>query len=289
MTTAYRNGFEKLISPEDAGRLPAYFDWYAASLEPGNAGEHVFRQLHDALGGDAVERTGRHGYGVRRELRHGDRVVVGVSSDGSQGRVLVEASGGDAVKVSEVVRDLWPAHRVTRADSAMDWDGEGAWETLLGATLTVARGEGVSTSVTGDWLSEAAAKGRTLYVGGRTSSTRMRLYEKGKQLPELGRPHLVRAELEVRPQKAGKAVAARLSPAELWGVSKWSHRLGNELMRVQVERVSLAGYVPPDFERARRALVTQYGHHLQAWAAEYGDDWSVLGRVLRQEVLSRLA
>lgn len=222
---------------------------------------------------------GRHGYGVRDEIRAGQRCVVSVSHGGAHERALVETSGGDADTVTPLVRRLWPAHRVTRADSCLDWDDPDAWEAVTSEALRVARSAGVSTSVAGDWLDQQ--RGRTLYVGGTSSAVRLRVYEKGLQMPEAEKPHWVRAEVQVRPQKAAKSLVARLEPAEVWGTARWSGRLAETLLGLPVASVSMSGWVPPDDQRARAALVAQYGSVLDRWSRDVGG-WAQLAVVLEE-------
>lgn len=261
--------------------LGARWDWYSASVGDSVAAETVVDSLRVVLGGALRVGPGRHGFGVREELLAGDRVIVGVSHGGGQERALVEASGWDTGRVAGVVRSLWPEHRVTRVDSAVDFDAAGAWQELSVLALAIARAAGVSTSVAGDWLGQV--KGRTLYVGAPSSVVRMRIYEKGRQLREAKRPDWVRCELQVRPERAARFALAHLEPGQVWGCSRWAARFMEALTDAQVVPVSMRQWVMPDDLRARETMKAQYGGAIRRWKAEYGD-WATFGEMLGSEL-----
>lgn len=65
------------------------------------------------------------------------------------------------------------------------------------------------------------AAGATYYLGSAKSNTQIRLYQKGLELMGQGipaSPDLTRLELQWRPAKAGKDLAAKLAPRECWGL-----------------------------------------------------------------------
>lgn len=258
------------------------WDWYSATLDETVSGADAVESMRVALGGEIRKSSGRHGYGVRDEVMAGRRTVVAVSHGGGQARALVEVSGGDAVRVAPLVRKLWPAHRVTRVDSALDWDDPSAFAEVSGMALSVARAMGISTSVAGDWLDEKG--GRTLYVGGTSSVTRLRVYEKGKQLPQAERPFWVRAELQVRPERVpNKLRFAQLDAAEVWGASPWALRVAELVTTASVQPLSMRAHIEADDARARATLLRQYGGVIRRWCEEYGD-WETFGLMLGAEL-----
>lgn len=246
----------------------AHFDWYSATLDETVSGGDAADHLEAADLGSRARTAGRRGYAVRDEFYAGTRLVLAVSHGGAHDRPLVEASGPTSGQVADLVRRMWPEHRVTRVDSAIDWDAPDAWAELSGTALQVARGSGIKTSVAGDWLGKE--DGRTLYVGGRTASVRLRVYEKGLQLPEAGKPDWVRAEVQFRPEKAQKAACASLSASAVWGASRWSGKLWEAFTGLEVPVLKMSRWQAPDDLRARNALLKQYGKTVAAWRDEYG-------------------
>jgi hypothetical protein len=108
--------------------------------------------------------------------------------------------------------------------------------------------------------------GRTYYLGSSKSPVRARLYEKGKEryaktrLPFwLDYFDLVRLELQVRPEKAFKSVAARLDPEQFWGGTGWTRQVAQGVLAMNAEPIMLRAPRVPDHERAMQALVSQYG------------------------------
>ena len=92
--------------------------------------------------------------------------------------------------------------RITRCDIAVD-DVEGKHGTMLDVVEAykkrqfTRRGNQPSISQVGDWISDTAPKGRTLYIGARTGTAMMRIYEKGKELGISVSPW-IRYELELK-------------------------------------------------------------------------------------------
>lgn len=187
---------------------------------------------------------GRKGYLLRFEGILDDGIRLIVDADGNNGAgPSIDGSGKNAPQVAELLRSMpWP-HRVTRADSAIDFEGSGVWERLEEFLVEFAQQRGLRLSTVGDWLSETAPNGRTLYIGSRQSTAYLRLYEKGKQLGESDSTW-VRVELEVKPDGAQRETAATASADDLWGYAGWSRELAPIL---------LAGFTPN--------VVTASRHH----------------------------
>lgn len=270
---------------DDLGLQSAFpaFDWYSCTLPETVPGGDVMDALQVELGGDVVRCAGRHGYAERAVLSHGRRAVVSVSYGGAHDRCHVEATGAAADRLVPLIRRQWPDHRVTRVDSAMDWDDHGCFARVRDCALRAKRASGLKSRLAGDWID--ARDGRTLYLGGKSAAVEVRVYEKGKQLPEAGRPDWCRAECQVRPPKlAGKLALASVDAAGVWGAARWSSGLYEALQGLPVARVDMRGWVLPDDARARAVLVAQYGAALTRWADDYGGDWATLGLVLGQAI-----
>jgi len=140
----------------------------------------------------------------------------------------------------------------------------------------------------GDW-EDFPEKGRTLYLGSKTSTTRLRLYEKGKQ-PEyvhLERPNWTRIELQVRPAKTAKFEYIHLSPIQVWGASKWSRTLAESVLNEHVDpHPAGTTYRLTDRQNALRWMVKQYEKHLVGEAEDLGG-WDCLGETLREIYLEQ--
>jgi hypothetical protein len=188
--------------------------------------------------------------------------------------VFFEASGKWAYPLAHFLRGWKPVHRVARVDVAEDYAGEGSWDRLSGLCLSVADDHNIEVEHAGDH--HRAIKGRSIYLGGRTSVVREICYEKGKQIG--GDPNHVRLELRVRPgSRDAKFRAAELAPADLYGASGWSRDLASRLGNPEVSRMSLGTvYRADDVDRSRKALFRQYGNILRGIASEQGS-WSAAG------------
>lgn len=174
-------------------------------------------------------------------------------------RVMLEVKGEATGDIVQLLRAEWP-HRCTRVDSCGDFDGVGEFSRLYGVCTQVKRQHGILGGKAGDW-DDFPEKGRTLYLGSRTSPVRVRLYEKGKQ-PEyahLERPDWVRLEIQVRPKKEAKSAFSALSPEEVWGASKWTSELHSRLLGGHIDpHPAGTVYRLTDDERSFEWFCTQY-------------------------------
>jgi hypothetical protein len=236
--------------------LEPVFDWYQATIPAHPRAIEV--ALMDALGVEHTNDTkGLRNYAYGMEFVRGGDVVARMMYGGANGNPNVWASGEDAQAFASVIRDLWPEHRVTRADSAYDFRGPGSWERLYDAAVSIADRKGLTLNTYGDWLRPDAPEGRTLYIGSRKSPVLVRLYEKGKQLrasgvvaPRNSPLDWVRLEIQVRPAKDRKSIAAGMSARDFWGFSAWTAELHAEVANGDVERVSMHDWRAPDDARA---------------------------------------
>lgn len=261
------------------------FDAYTATtaaLKPHEVIPWVF-QPTDVL----QEGRGFHTFGHRVAVKDaaGDE-VASVQWGGRHGdRLMFEVKGERTPEAVERLRRT-AEHRCTRVDSCLDVERAGAFEDLLEPVMRVKRDHRLWGERRGDWEDQPEL-GRTYYLGSPKSPSRARLYEKGKQpeLRHLNRPELVRLELQVRPQKDGKAAFARLSAMEVWGASRWTRQLAAEVMERHVDPHP-PGTVRKETsrDRALRFMCQQYGGHLTSLAADLGG-WDVLGLTLREMVV----
>lgn len=266
--------------------MSARFDAYTATTRAAN---HY--QLADLLGADlsATEGRGFHSFGHRVGFRDQSGTEVGsVMWGGKQAdRVCIEVKGERTPEAVERLRGRFP-HRVTRVDSCADFDAPRAFSRLLRTCQAVKRAHRIWGEKRGDW-EDQPEKGRTFYLGANTSPTRFRLYEKGLQ-PEyahLGKPDWIRAELQVRPQKEARESFAALSPAEVWGASRWSRDLAASVLLDHVDPHP-AGTVwrQTDLQARLEWLCRQAGPTLLELHAEVGS-WECVGLTLGEMLKTR--
>lgn len=257
------------------------FDWYSATVD--SSADHVLGVLQ---GGQDLASVypirALYSYLQGAEVRRGDRVFAktfwgGVNGDES---VHIQASGSDSPRVVELIREHWPEHRVSRADSREDWSHPKAWRWVTKIALRVAEECGVRTSTVGDWIN--AREGRTLYLGGKTSRVQVRIYEKGKQLGV--DPNWVRMEVQVRPTGIGKSDLAGALPAQLMQSSPWTQILAARVGIPELEEVRVRDpWIPSDDESALRWCLRQYGAVLDRKQKALGG-WAALGEYLGAEI-----
>lgn len=256
----------------------ARFDWYQATVP---VDEHAVAQWAKRVWPDGSMRPckPKNGTASAFQMCLGECVVMtAMWGGGMEGHgVNIFASGVDSPFFAEQVRRQWPKHRVTRADVAMDFDGPGAWDWAFALMKRTADQYKLKTRHEGDF--HRGEDGRSFYLGGRQSVVRGVVYEKGRQIPELGLPNLVRIELRIFPKdrESGELVGF-VEPAKLYGCSKWSAELGAYLAsQDEFERVVIGTrWNKSDRARAVRALVKQYGGILGELAGELGG-WDEVG------------
>lgn len=209
--------------------------------------------------------------------------VGAIQWGGKQGdRVMIEVKGEHSPAVVERLRERY-AHRVTRVDACADFDAPGAFSRLYRACRAVKKAHGIMGGKFGDW-EDFPEKGRTLYLGARSSVTRARLYEKGLQ-PEyqhLNKPNWVRLEVQVRPAGEAKFEYAKASPLDVWGASKWSRDIAAQVLKEHIDpHPAGTVYRLSERENALRWMCRQYGAHLVSLADDLGG-WECLGLTLRE-------
>jgi DNA relaxase NicK len=179
-----------------------------------------------------------------------------------------------------VVRELWPEHRVTRADVAEDFAAEGAYEALERACRSVYREMGVKGRAI---VPDDPRDGRTYYGGAASSDVRVRLYDKTAEarrfLPEARHDevpdHWARLEVQVRPRKGVKDLACRMEPAQFWGCARWTASLASAAMQLEVERIRMNPARESDHDRAYRFLLEQYGRTFARLLEDHGSPAAV--------------
>ncbi len=263
------------------------FDAYTATLrgpKPDDLGQLLFDQV--GIGGQFYKTKGFHTFGTRIGFKDsGGHEVGGVQYGGTQNDLLmIEVKGEHTPSVVQALREKWPDHRVTRADSCADFDAPGAFEKLRKPCEKIKRAHRIIGGKYGDW-DDFPEKGRTLYLGASSSPVRLRLYEKGLQ-PEyahLNRPDWARIEVQVRPKKleAGHQYST-LSPIEIWGAGRWSRAIAAEVLHAHVDpHPAGTTYRLSDNETKIRWMCKQYGAALVELAADLGG-WECVGLTIKE-------
>lgn len=257
------------------------FDAYSATTTGANP-----YQLADLFGPGLTTKEGRgfHQFGRRLGFVDDTGSEVGsVQWGGSHGeRSMLEVKGERSPEVVERLRSLC-AHRVTRMDSAADFDAPRAFQRLYRQCVAVKRNHRLKGRKDGDW-DDFPELGRTFYVGSPQSVSMLRLYEKGKQ-PEyahLERPDWVRAEMQVRPVKEARDTLSKATPLDVWGCSAWGRELAGAILAEHVDpHPAGTTWRPADRDRALQWMCRQYGAHLLSLKDDLGD-WQSVGLTLAE-------
>jgi DNA relaxase NicK len=250
------------------------FDWYQASIP--EAHHSTVMEAISGLNyyGDWEQTRPLKGYTESAQFVLGGQSLCRINFGGQNEQYgpNILASGSGAPKIAEVVRKNFPNHRVSRVDSCEDYYHKDIYEYLRKKALKIAKEQGVYVREIVKPLDDCD-DGRTLYLGSDSSAVRLRLYEKGKQLGQ--RQDWVRAEVQLRPQKDVKAIAAALSPQQIWGMSKWSHALAVQMGHEELKRVDVQIYQPSDHQRAYAFMLKQYRKVFEQMRVTHGSPETV--------------
>jgi len=263
------------------------FDAYTATVQavPSSDLLQVLADAGDLSAFDKIHQgKGFHTFGERLGIKDQSGTEWGsISWGGRQGdRVMIEVKGERTPKAVETLRSRFQ-HRCTRVDACADFDAPRAFERLYRACRQVKTGHKIIGGKAGDW-DDFPEKGRTLYLGAKTSPARLRLYEKGKQAEyaHLSRPDWTRIEVQVRPAKEAKSTFAALSPLEVWGASRWTRDLAALVLEQHVDpHPAGSTYRISERDTALAWMCKQYGAHLVSLAQDLGG-FDCLGLTLRE-------
>lgn len=263
------------------------FDAYTATTLEAKT-DDLLQVLADAGGLGAFDRMTRtkgfHTFGERLGVKDESGTEWGsISWGGRQGdRVMLEVKGERTPAAVEALRARFP-HRCTRVDSCADFDAYRAFERLYRACRQVKKAHSIIGGKFGDW-EDHPEKGRTLYLGSKTSATRLRLYEKGKQ-PEylhLAKPDWARIEVQVRPAKEAKDTYTKLTPLEVWGASRWTRDIAASVLEEHVDpHPAGTTWRLSERDTALAWMCKQYGAHLVSLATDLGG-WECVGLTIKE-------
>lgn len=212
------------------------FDGYGATIRGDVTHSYVAHALAERLDGIACKGKPIRRYGDTLNIDMGNRMAAWIGQDSTTGHIYVEGKGETSPVLVEAIRELFPSHTAPRIDVCEDYSNPGAFEQLQ-AVIRGHKGARVKGGYVA--LPDNVEDGRTWAAGVRGGVGYLRLYEAGKHPDRLhlAMPDWVRAELECRPHYAkDKAAAARMSPAEVWGMSSWTHSVGQALTQSELPR-----------------------------------------------------
>jgi hypothetical protein len=257
------------------------FDWYEPTIDGVDDGR-VGPALALATGGRLAPGKPRNGYGRAEVLLRGEEVLCRIFGGSARpGEVHLEITGETCRELVPIVRRLWPEHRVSRADSAMDFVAD--FEEMYAAAIAFANTRGLKHETI-----TKSDGGKTLYIGSKKSAAFMRLYKKSEQLrseyPEKAHEipdGIVRAEMVSKPGKSEvKSAVSVMHPDDLWGMAKWATDYAAAVLGLAPIRTVTTFRRPSDWSRAVHFLGQQYGPAVLARAADVGSD-AAASEVLR--------
>lgn len=245
------------------------FDAYTATLR-GHDPTHVCHVLASAVGGLEVQGKPRRRYGVVRDIQATNGLAAWVGMDAASGAIYVEGKGETSPAVAKALRAHFPDHTCPRIDVCEDYDQPGAFQALQ-RVVRSAKGPKVKGGYVA--LPDDETDGKTWAAGVRGGVGYVRIYEAGKHPDRvhLGRPDLVRVEGEFRPHYSkDKAAAARMSPLDAWGLSSWTHRVGEALTQTEIQRLEVETR-KYSYDKTTRYIANTFRRHLEEMLAN-GED-----------------
>jgi len=209
------------------------FDWYQVTLDPEAKVIMLYEHLSYLAAPEVVKPM--HGYEFAFDFGGQAKLLYGGHTGAYGPHVIIH--GGDACP--DVVRNFrlsFPEHRPSRVDCRIDFCFEGAFDLLYDICLGASKKFGVKNYLYGDYVNKE--NGRTLYLGGKQSTHKLRLYEKGHELRIKGiQPEAdllwTRLEFQIAPDRRKRHIAASLSASEIARSSKWTsyicEKIGSKL------------------------------------------------------------
>lgn len=257
----------------------ARFDWYQSTVsasDPQESGlvEHLLKAWPMS---DYTPGKNLNGYTRGAYIRRGDRILCHLCWGGQPG-INCKTTSDESPVLAEALRTFGRPHSPTRVDSCVDWIEPGLFDSLAGMLIDYAQGNRLAINQQGDWV---RGEGRTLYIGSKDSPVRLVLYEKGYELGGDAPRDLVRLEARIRPKSAHRPMVASWDASMVF-CAQWLPDALQALGWDDLHKRASVGTVwrKSDEERARAALMRQYGAVLARWADDSGG-WDSFGTVLR--------
>lgn len=257
------------------------FDWYQATVyvpDPSSGGliDHLMSAWELV---DFAPDRGMHGYTHGAKIVRGEITLCRLWWGGNPG-VNITASSEEAPTLAAALRSFGVPFGVTRVDACADWVEEGCFDSLSAHLIQFAQDNGITINQQGDWVRGTS---RTLYLGSPKSPITVCLYEKGYERRKAvgGDAPLdwTRLEVRIKPKGSHKVSVASWEPHHVFSAGWVADALAflgwNDLEKRSVGTV----WRQSDADRARAALLAQYGATLSLWASEAGS-WEALGSAI---------
>jgi len=107
----------------------SFFDWYQATIEEDDIDRLMNRTL-EFLKGSFRQASPRSPYEQAIEFYDDDESIYTASFGGINKGIFIVSSSSSSEKVSSFIRSYYKDHRVSRFDTALDFDQEGSFEAL---------------------------------------------------------------------------------------------------------------------------------------------------------------
>ncbi len=280
--------------------LSCFFDWYSATVEIDDIPYFVeFACKYFCCSYEDV----RPQVPYERAFRFftPDETIFKLNFGGCNPNPFLVSSGSTSSHFAQFLREHYPVHFVSRFDTALDFDEEGAFDSLVELFKMTKEEHNLKIKYVGDWSSEVldgkliytGSGGRTVYLGSRSSPVYFRLYEKGKEQREKmidseASLDWARLELEVKPhKKENKLKASTFEPRAAYSCSRaalyLSQFLGsNDIPRIKVGTVWKK---TDDLDRVLSYMLYQYGNTIERIVDErLNGDYNQLGLYLLSEL-----
>lgn len=276
----------------------AHFDWYQATvrdLEPRRLVDFMGRHLAKHYDGETVAEHGRGFNSFADRMAWKDpatkdgKALCTVMWGGQPVHPHVTVSGFTAREFVPHFRSVFPVHRVTRMDSALDMRADGLFESLWGLFDGICARDSRMHKTADRRMPPNRDKGWSYTLGSDQSVWQCQLYEKGKErfanTKEEAWRHfwdVVRLEGRVWPAKSFKDHAATMPADALWGCSPILREIARAAVNLAPEPVSMKETRTESHERTMAWIAKQAGPALlrdlamkggdiDAWAAELID------------------
>lgn len=246
--------------------MEAKFDWYQTTIQESVDYLPAIRAalLAEFDMADFVPAHGKNGY------THGAKVMRGTStlatlSWGGQSGINVWSTSDNAPALHRAVLALGCQHEPTRIDSAMDWSEPGLFDVIAQRLIEFAKDKRLAIRQDGDWV---RGQGRSIYVGSLDSPVHVIWYEKGWEQKSQDK-NWVRLEARIRPKKRARPLVSTFSPIDVFQ-SGWLPEMLDAIGYFHNLKSKALGTIwrPSDSDRARAAMLKQYGAVIRQWAAE---------------------
>lgn len=206
--------------------------------------------------------------GEREKRRFNIRCRYGAS--GINMNMSIACTGFISEEFKNALRELDVWYYITRADIAIDWEGDfEEWHSHC-KEFRVQRG--LKSGTIGDW--EDGEDGRTYNMGSRKSESYCRLYEKGIEMSQKGFNgvpcNLLRLELEFKPIKEKRELIQDFDLVHLLSKSKVGTDLFNKLFSLGIKPTKTNYTVKDDIWESLSHVAIQYRRHFQQAISENG-------------------